>query len=180
MGVRLLKCTGLLSSYLLSTSTATLSRRGIMWATDGVICISCIPRCGSHSITKALPGNSLSHREASRYTQRVGLIRHPFTRLASAYSLFAAHYEGWEPFVDSALASRNVHWNPQVDLLSLEGEYIPTISYRFEDINKVWPLHFSSPLEHLNSTPRKEVTNYRMKDIERYYEKDLALWNELT
>ena len=109
-------------------------------------------------------------------------LRHPLTRFASAYAYFTANghwptrrqFESIEEFTDAVLAGcENEHWLPQLAQHTVEFDEI----CRFESIDESWPTAY--PLGHYNQGRlEKPAVVYRIQELEKYYQEDLAQWNQ--
>lgn len=116
-------------------------------------------------------------------------LRHPITRLASAYAYFApndnfpvqrsrpadllAKAPTLEQFTDAILAGMwNEHWGPQLEQHDAVG--IDEL-FKMEDITASWPKRY--PLTHQNKgrIAKPDIT-YRRGDLENYYQRDLDAW----
>lgn len=151
-----------------------------------------IPRVGSTSVTKGFP-YMVAQRDIKKYKRRLAFIRHPIRRLISAFGHlnklgYIDMVEGdppkersWEEFIDYILSHTDRHWFPQIRRLFFNGCWIPTHLERFENLTTVWPRYTDVEFPHFNKTGYIPVTNdYREKEIENYYEKDLELWHGIA
>ena len=156
--------------------------------------ISCLPKNGSTSMKRCKsPIQFLTPEEAMHQTIRVGIIREPLLRLISMYRFLKNQHETgastlanvptktWEEFIDYTLTHEDNHWKPQCELLETpEGEWVPTICYRFEDIDQYWPLYFDVKLPMKNTSPSAyEVNEYKMDEVLTKYRRDIELWQSL-
>lgn len=120
---------------------------------------------------------------------RVAWIRHPIERLISAYSFFklinerdrdphraAAHTSNWHSFVDYTLITENEHFDSQVDQLTKDGIYIPTVTEKFENIMIHWGKYLGGSLPWVNGVVHQLVDDYRSDDLAVKYAKDMELW----
>ena len=148
------------------------------------VCISCLPKNASTSIKEG--SYLLSPEQAANYLARIGIIREPYARLRSMYGFLKregmegnahklAPSDSWERFIDHVLRKEDPHWSSQVELLG----GIPTQWFRFEDLRKIWPLYYSKALPHTNSSPVQAVNEYRSKELESKYRRDIDLWKSL-
>lgn len=168
----------------------------IAWAKIGPdVAVAVIQKVGSQSIIQALPfidgGRLIGAEEAMQYDRRVAFIRDPDERLISCFSHFywlwknghqndyiddsiftESHQQSYRNFVDYVLSNNDGHWFPQSALLIRDGEYMPTILHRFEDIHDKWPRYANGAIPWVNAFTRIEVSPYRAADIEKYYEED--------
>lgn len=155
---------------------------------------SCLPKCGSRSITSVVSGHRINNEKAINYSQRIVYLKHPFTRLVSNYSFFKiktrdGSYQGqpdiattetWQLFIDYILDNDNPHWLPQVDQLSLNGEFLGTVVHKLENIIHTWPRYYHGLLPHLNGTVHQAIDpSYRFTEIKKRYANDFNLWNTL-
>lgn len=128
--------------------------------------------------------------EAMKVTNRIGVLRHPMARLRSMYrwvKYARLHSNGplinntpadnYEQFIDYTFTHYNQHWQHQHILLETpEGEFIPTYTHRFEDVDKFWPLYFDNQLPHKNRSPEYKTSDYREVELLTKYHRDLTLW----
>ena len=145
---------------------------------------------GIQKVAGASIGLTFRHQvmeyEAMTYPRRLAFIRHPVSRLVSAFRhLIDVGYcieRTWEDFVDYMLVNEDRHWYPQEPRLYYEGEWMPSHIERLENLKQVWPKYTKKKFPHLNKTVGKQSydTSYREEDLERYYAKDLELWNGLA
>lgn len=168
-----------------------------MWLADpnNNIAMSCLPKNGATSMRNCFIEKKIyKNNEVLDISVRVAWIRNPMERLISAYSFFyylneqngnkekvaqKEHTESWESFVDHFLSTPDIHWNSQKEILSLDGEYIPTISHRFEDIMKLWGNYLPGLLPWWNACTKLPTNDYRKGEIDNYYAQDLDLWLSL-
>lgn len=168
-----------------------------MWIADFEknIAMSCLPKNGATSIRHCFSSKPIcENSEVLDISTRVAWIRNPLERLVSAYSFFyylneqngnkekvaqKEHTQSWEAFVDHFLSTPDIHWNSQKEMLSLNGEYIPTVSHRFEDIMKLWGNYIPGLLPWYNACTKLPINDYRRDEIDAYYAEDSALWHTL-
>lgn len=166
-----------------------------MWIVNKDLAMSCIPKNGSTSMRNAMPSNKIyENDEVLDVPVRVAWIREPIERLKSCYSFFhylnahdnngqrtptAEHTSSWEKFVDHALSTKNIHWNPQKEILMIDGEYIPTVSHKFEEIMERWGDYKPGLLPWQNACTKLPINDYRKDDINEFYTEDIALWHSL-
>jgi len=168
--------------------------------------ISSIPKCGSQSVEGAVTGmrggRIIENEEAMNYDTRVMFIRDPIVRLHSNFSFFwwlefnGADYFSFIPkgiltgqrgsedidyknFIDYALDNPDPHWGSQVDLMTFNGEFIPTHIHKFEDIQEHWEKYAAGRLPWYNAWSRIPITDYRQDDIKSFYQKDIAMRDSL-
>ena len=146
-------------------------RRSKYWlANNMVICTT--PRVASTSMCFALDSERSHNDSKSISTDRAielkeeGLDvilwhRDPLERLASSYHLFGR--KSPEEFVDQVLSNVNIHWTPQIDIHTYDGVFLPTVTYKFEDLKETW---------------NKELPDYSMYDFRRT--PDRIKWPELS
>lgn len=85
------------------------------------------------------------------------------------------HARTYENYVDHTFETDNNHWIPQSELLTYNGCYVPTKTYRFDDLADTWP--FASELKKLNVSKRFQVDEtYRRGEIDAKYKQDHKLW----
>jgi hypothetical protein len=120
-------------------------------------------------------------------------LRHPITRLASAWAYFTPannfptdpvwRNKGYEymrehpsinQFIDGVLGGAlNEHWSPQLVQHGLTFDEI----YQLEKINETWPSRFK--LEHLNQGRiDKPVVTHRLDELFDLYKDDLDAWHK--
>jgi len=163
---------------------------------DSVVAV--VQKVGSQSIISALPfidgGRLMSREEAALYSQRAAFIRDPIERLVSCFSHFYwlwktghqndyiddaifrdDHQESYRAFVDYILLKQDSHWVPQSALLMHNGDYLPNIFHRFEDIHDRWQRYASGAIPWVNSFTHLTVEPYRADEIDDYYQEDRFL-----
>jgi hypothetical protein len=160
-----------------------------MWLLDSKksIAISCLPKCATHSLREAFDWQStVNNMEVTNINKRIAFIREPFERLISNYSFFynaKGSFSGWdyERFIDFVLDehSKNFHWCSQVQSLTLHGKFMPTICFKFDDISEVIYKQFKKSLNLLNKSEHKEISDYRIKDLIKYFSEDINLYGKL-
>lgn len=152
--------------------------------------ISIIPKNGHSSFKNATPERKFFTKvEAANCHIRVGVIRHPVARIQSMYKFLKNQHEGgattlaevptstYEAFIDYTFKNVNPHWTTQKRLLEdANGVYMPTVTHRFEDLDKFWPLYFDVACPHLNRSPSYELSDYREIDLLTRYHRDLTMW----
>lgn len=155
------------------------------------IAVASLPKCGCTSMRAVLrvkPVDSEAIILRDDLT-KIAWIRDPVERLISGYSFFKAHHENgcktnvdreatnsWNEWVDHTLSINNPHWNPQTDIVSLDGRFLPDIVYRFEELAETWGVHFRGLLPRLNGCVHEPVTPYRFDEIEAKYAADSLVW----
>ena len=111
-------------------------------------------------------------------------IRHPFERIASAYSIFG-RYCSLEEFIQRALKETNPHWSPVSKLHSHGKVFLPTHVYPFTQLAETWKKEMPGyELEHLDRTPNRiswnegiEFVNTRtLMKMDNHWHDDLALY----
>ena len=150
-----------------------------------------ICKSGSTTIQHTVPHKAWEFNQDIRDIKvRVAWIRHPIRRLESGYRFFKMnanrgirnhHYipvNSWEDYVDFSLKETNRHWNPQYDTLLHEGEYLPTVTHRFEDINELWDQYCNHPIKHMNKSEASETSEYRLDELTEKYSHDQRLWDQ--
>tara|TARA_R110002012_G_scaffold266954_2_gene450569 strand:+ start:751 stop:1224 length:474 start_codon:yes stop_codon:yes gene_type:complete len=145
-----------------------------------------IPKAGATSISEVA---SRCLYELPSSTECIAFIRHPIDRLKSCYQFLHAidatgtqyqvnisseYLVSYEAFIDYMLTNDDEHWLPQAKLSKEASRF-----FRFEEINKIWPLLFSSNLPHLNSSEDIQVPKYRHAELLNYYSEDILLWLSL-
>jgi hypothetical protein len=83
-------------------------------------------------------------------------------------------------FIDYILSGAdNEHWASQVEQVTHHGEYLPTHTYKMEDISSIWPQHFIGLIPVLNSHTKITVNPYRQDELEQKYAVDIDVWSSL-
>lgn len=164
---------------------------------DNIACAA-VFKNGCTSIRNAI-GESRSYdgQEVLQFERRVAFARCPFDRLISAYSFFYYLYrrsplaiegritaealESWESFVDYILENDDEHWDPQWDMLTYNGVYLPTETYKLSQLDEVWGQIWPGfyPWRANKVLHRPANLDYRRDDLVRKYEKDIELWHSL-
>ncbi len=162
----------------------------IYWKVEPELALTATEKAGFTSIQAAC---SRYLRLSADMVQQRGLrtclyVRHPIVRFASAYAYFApndnfpiqpsraayllADHPTLEAFTDAVLAGMpNEHWQPQLAQHTIPIDEI----YRFENINDTWS--WNDRLQHHNKGRiEKPVIQYRLAELEAYYDEDLAAW----
>lgn len=127
--------------------------------------------------------------------ERIAWLRHPQGRITSAYSHFQfynnkgkntqhkippAATKDYRAFIDFILEHENPHWQPQVELLTHEGVYVPTITERFEDLSHRFSHYLGGKLGISNTSVHLPVDlDYRRRDVAVKYRADYELWHSL-
>ncbi len=168
-----------------------------MWIIDdkNQLAMSCVPKNGSTSMRNAMPNDDIfANDKVLHIKTRIAWIREPIARLKSAYAFFFYLNEkeengqrtpskeqtsSWEKFVDHALLSDNKHWAPQKEMLSLNGEYLATVSHKFENIMQLWSNYLPGLLPWQNACTPLPTNDYRQDDIAEFYKEDSELWHGL-
>ena len=169
-----------------------------IWIVKNNIAIAVIPKNGSTSLRNFVGATDIyDSKSVMQFNTRIAFIREPFDRLGSAYSFFKylndSNQNGsksaskdstrsYENFVDHTFEIRNMHWNPQVEVLYDEGVLIPTHVYRLHEMHDVWERHFQGIYPALtvsNKASRLPVNDYRSDEIKKKYKGDLSLWHSL-
>lgn len=87
----------------------------------------------------------------------------------------------YEEFVDYILENEDRHWHPQVERLSVQGIFVPTVVERFENLSVVWRNYDHMVFPHLNKT--KDLYEYdeyyRIMELREYYDEDLKYWESI-
>lgn len=145
-----------------------------------------VPKCGSHTIRSCFRSKEISVEKALKREVRVAWVRNPLDRLESYFSYKNANsslgpIQTWEDFIDSIFITNNAHWIPQIELLTHNSLYVPTITHKFEDFPKLWGSYFTGLIPHLNGCVHESVNReYRLSDIEAYYKEDFEIWHRHT
>lgn len=174
-----------------------------MWLHDPTnnLAMSCLPRCGQHSLREAFLQRNGQY---TLYTNEeivalnpsilIGWIRDPIERIISAYSMFSilnerGEYKArpnstdcatWESFIDYILDNSNTHWDSQVEQLTYQGIYLPTNSFKFENISTLWANHYGGKIPHMNGYVHLPVTlSYRSAELQAKYAADITLHGSL-
>ena len=154
--------------------------------------VSLIPKNAHSSIREYAPLGTVfpTKDEALKYKVRVGIVRHPMSRLYSMYRyLKHQHQTGatllrdvptatYEKFVDYTFHVENHHWQSQKELLTQDGVFIPTVTHRLEDLAQIWGMYFDRALKHLNPSPTSYEydRDYRIEELLTRYRDDRELW----
>jgi len=96
-----------------------------------------VPKCGSTSIRRTLPHLHATSRWKTRdFNVRIGVVRHPINRMASAwrYGWSMIPFEEWWAHVRTD-PSWDFHTKPYADILKTDATEI----LRLEDIRVWWP-----------------------------------------
>ena len=111
-------------------------------------------------------------------------MRHPFERIASAYSIFG-RYCSLEEFCQRAMKETNPHWSPVSKLHSRGKIFLPTHIFPFTGLAESWAEQMPGyVLEHLDKTPNRiswnegiEFINTRtLMNMDNHWYDDLALY----
>ena len=154
------------------------------WYSNGDIAVALVPRVASSSIRDAVRTlyMQVSPEDALKVDRRIAWVRDPIERLVSAYSIFHHSHLGlpasitgnWDTFVDYTLQTIDYHWEPQSNLLSLDGEIIPNELYHLRDLQKTWP--FDGLLPWLRGVRHVDVDlSYRRDELDEKYRQDFEL-----
>ena len=111
-------------------------------------------------------------------------MRHPFERLASAYSIFG-RYCSLEEFIQRALKETNPHWSPVTKLHTIGKYFLPTHVFPFTSLAETWAEQMPGyKLEHLDKTPNRISWNEGIEfvhpktlmNMDNHWHDDLALY----
>lgn len=169
-----------------------------LWVVNNTntIAVSVLPKNGSHSISSFFKGERVTNKEVISCPLRIVFLRNPTVKLISLYSFFKEKtekglYKGrpnknetssYERFIDFILNDRVIdsHWGSQVEQLTLDGEYLGTVTHKFENIHRHWGRYIKGMLPHLNGCVHYPVNiDYRFTEIKKMYFKDFNLYNSL-
>jgi len=172
------------------------ARRAKYFERDGkIVCSS--PRCASTTMAVSLDQrwtDFTSHQTAETVDfegkEVLMWLRHPFERLESTKKIFRSLSP--EIFGSQLLRRYDPHWEPQIDLHSFNGIFVPTTVMRFDTLMETWPQHF--PDVKLERPLRQQPVVQRelwhvmaaampadmVAAIEAKYAADLALWESLS
>ena len=162
-----------------------------MWIIlDNKNAMSCLPKVGSHSLRSIIKSPPVDNSEVLDIPVRVGWVRHWQKRLTSAYSFYRALVESgssigdipvdtYQAFIDHTLNTKGDHWDSQVELLTYNGVFLPTICHRFEDINEIWGQYRTGFIPHINGCVHETVPEYREDELKSKYKLDEILWSGL-
>jgi len=129
------------------------AQRAPYWEADGKI-VCTITRAASTSINQSMTsarrreeGSNPRSIDAAKARKAEGAevhawVREPLDRLASAFLYFGRRDPSW--FAQYVLANMNIHWQPQIEQLTLDGSLFPTHLHRFENLNSEWSNVFPS------------------------------------
>jgi hypothetical protein len=117
-----------------------------------------------------------------------GFIRQPIDRLQSCFRYFSNQgwtvdrtFETYPQFVDAVLDGlKNPHWDSQVEQLTYGGRYLPTVTYRFEDLSRVWIDLGLAPLHVRNASRWCETGDYRRQELDNLFSEDLEKYGQAT
>lgn len=167
----------------------------VYWQINNETAIGATEKAGLTSIQHALNRcRRLTPEQVHQRKLRVRLyLRHPILRFASAYAYFApndnfpvqrsraadllAKTPTVEQFTDAVLAGLwNEHWSGQLEQHDPVGidEW-----YKFEDINATWPPQYTLG-HHNRGRAQKPFIAHRLKELERFYTRDLIAWHETS
>ena len=66
-------------------------------------------------------------------------FRNPKERIASMFTIFAHHYHTPERLAQVIIdGHKDPHWDLQLDLLTYDSVFLPTIVYKFDDLRETW------------------------------------------
>lgn len=143
--------------------------------------IASIQKNASTSMTKVFP-ELINAEKALTFEKRIMWIRNPLSRLLSAFTskVVPELPDEWKDFIEYVLKVDNVHWYPQVKLVTYDGIFVPNIVNRFEDIENTWPEYVDKKLPKINVSKDVEYypLNHRREDIIVRYAEDFNCWAE--
>lgn len=164
------------------------------WAEHQGKAIALIPKCGNTSISALIKTPRISIEDALKFEARVMFIRDPIAeRFVSNYGFFKflndespredvpieVTHNGYERFVDFALANPNPHWMPQMELTGS----IATSIHKFnsENLRKWWGYYWPGRLpDWLNACTHLPTNDYSMDDLKLYYADDIIAYERAT
>lgn len=157
------------------------------WYRSGDKVLVVCPKAGSTSIREVMKKEIQPHAITPK-DRVIWFARHPIERIESCFNHFSE--TGWpnklvfnsiQGFVDAILQGvSNRHWSPQTPQVSYPYTFLPTEVYKFEHIDTLWPKLFSKPLPHMNPSTKEVKLDYRISELERLYQDDLAHWEDAT
>ena len=160
------------------------------------LAMSCLLKNASSSFrASALFLRNVENDGVRHVEERIAWLRHPQGRINSAYSHFQFYNNKGKntqhkippsatrdycTFVDFILAHENPHWQPQVELLTHEGVYVPTVTERFENLGARFSHYLKGKLGISNTSKALPVdVSYRREALDRKYRADYELWYSL-
>ncbi len=160
------------------------------------LAMSCLLKNASSSFRESpLFLRNVENSGVRNVAERIAWLRHPQGRINSAYSHFqfynnigrnsqhgipAAATRDYPTFIDFIMSHENPHWQPQIELLTHEGVYVPTVTERFEDLPAHFSLYLKGKLGISNASKHMPVdVSYRREALERKYRADYELWYSL-
>jgi len=164
-----------------------------MWFVDENRAMSGLPKCGSQSLREHFRSAQVPNTEVINIPDRIVWLKNTQIRLISNYSFFkvlnendqhtgipnSEHTESWESWIDFILETDDPHWAPQIPQLTHDGEYLGTVTHRFEDINKLWSKYYRGMIPHINGYTHEPVYEYRRDEINEKYQVDIEKWHGL-
>jgi hypothetical protein len=142
--------------------------------------IASIQKNASTAMTRLYP-EKVNHEKALTFPRRVMWIRHPIDRLVSAFKNRVepkAPWRSWHDFLDYILRVPNVHWEPQINLVTYNEKVIPNEWERFEGIEERWNNYSDLVLPKVNVSSRLNVRlhEYRREELLVKYVNDFQYW----
>ena len=119
----------------------------------------------------------------------VAWFREPRERMASMFRIFAHHYHTPERLAQVIIdGHKDPHWDLQMNILTYDTTFLPTIVYKFDDLRQTWKqkigkgkqlgrIHQAGPrrvtwgtvLDELQPATKAKLQQYLQPDID-YYE----------
>jgi hypothetical protein len=89
--------------------------------------------------------------------------------------------EDYQRFIDFILAGNyDDHWGCQITQSKHNGNLVPNVAHRFEEINKYWSNYFNTDLPHRNSKPVIDRDEYRLTELNKRYAESIAFWEAIN
>lgn len=84
---------------------------------------------------------------------------------------------------DGNYKNNDPHWGNQVDLCSLNGEFIPNIVHKFdteENIAIHWAKYVNEPITRIRPSLPIDHEEYLLEELKTYYAKDIQKWGQIN
>ena len=165
-----------------------------MWLINNDVAISCLPKVGSTSLGRIMENKTSHPNEDVLYlVRRIAVIRHPISRLKSAFAFHRRCKErgisisgrkdfpvdSWEDFIDWTFTEDLIYWCKQKYQLSYQGEYLATETYKLENLTSEWKEISTGQLPWINRCNHLPTNDYRNDELQDKYKEDLELWSGL-
>ena len=85
--------------------------------------------------------------------------------------------QSWRAFIDYVLSANDPHWATQNSLLTFNGQFLPTILHRLEDLNSKWRNYVAfGQVGWVNSYCHlAPAQTYRSAELQAFYTDDINL-----